>query len=116
MSNQRGATDPMMPAVLLTRDRRIVLDSRREPQGRPDQVIVEVDLCGICGSDRHSPDLPQVYRGGFVLGHEAAGRIAAVGEGSPARCAASRTAWDSSRRRGWSQPRPRYEASTWLAT
>jgi threonine dehydrogenase-like Zn-dependent dehydrogenase len=37
-----------------------------------------VDLCGICGSDLHSPDLPQVYRGGFVLGHESSGVLSQV--------------------------------------
>jgi threonine dehydrogenase-like Zn-dependent dehydrogenase len=68
-----------MPAVLLNSDRTIVLGSRPEPPHRPDQVIVDVDLCGICGSDLHAPGLPEVYRGGFVLGHEAAGRIAYVG-------------------------------------
>jgi threonine dehydrogenase-like Zn-dependent dehydrogenase len=33
----------------------------------------------ICGSDLHAPDLREVYRGGFIMGHEAAGRIAHVG-------------------------------------
>lgn len=68
-----------MPAVVLTADRRIVLDDRPSPALRPDQVLVEVDLCGICGSDLHSPELPQVYVGDRILGHEPAGRIAAVG-------------------------------------
>ncbi|MFI9388454.1 zinc-binding dehydrogenase [Kutzneria sp. NPDC052558] len=69
----------MMPAVLLDDQRRIVLEDRQEPVPRADQVLVDVDLCGICGSDLHSPDLPQVYRGGFVLGHEMSGRVAQVG-------------------------------------
>jgi threonine dehydrogenase-like Zn-dependent dehydrogenase len=47
---------------------------------RPDQVLVEVDLCGICGSDLHASQLPQVYRGDCTLGHESTGRVAAVGE------------------------------------
>src|SRR5260370_11003013 len=67
-----------MPAVLLDSRRTIVMADRPMPRPQPDQVLIEVDLCGVCGSDLHSPDLP-VYRGGFVLGHEASGRISWVG-------------------------------------
>lgn len=69
-----------MQTVFLTGDRRIVLDTRPEPERRPDQVIVDIDLCGICGTDLHAPEMPQVYRGGFVMGHEPTGRISHVGE------------------------------------
>jgi threonine dehydrogenase-like Zn-dependent dehydrogenase len=68
-----------MPAVVLTADGRIALQDRPRPTLRHDQVLVEVDLCGICGSDLHASQLPQVYRGDCILGHESAGRIAAVG-------------------------------------
>jgi threonine dehydrogenase-like Zn-dependent dehydrogenase len=70
-----------MPAVVLTADGRIALEDRPLPTLRPDQVLVEVDLCGICGSDLHASQLPQVYRGDCILGHESTGRIAAVGDG-----------------------------------
>lgn len=70
----------VMTTVMLTSDREIELRDRPEPVRRADQVIVDVDLCGICGSDLHSPDLPQVYRGGFTLGHEAAGVLSWVGD------------------------------------
>jgi D-arabinose 1-dehydrogenase-like Zn-dependent alcohol dehydrogenase len=50
------------------------------PEPAPDQVLVEVAACGVCASDLHLTDgtiapgqLPQ------VLGHEAAGTVAAVG-------------------------------------
>jgi threonine dehydrogenase-like Zn-dependent dehydrogenase len=69
-----------MPAVVLTADGRIVLRDRPVPALRPDQVLVEVDLCGICGSDLHAAQLPQVYRGNCILGHESTGRVAAVGD------------------------------------
>jgi threonine dehydrogenase-like Zn-dependent dehydrogenase len=69
-----------MPAVVLTADGRIALQDRPRPPLRPDQVLVEVDLCGICGSDLHASQLPQVYRGDCILGHESTGRIAAVGD------------------------------------
>jgi threonine dehydrogenase-like Zn-dependent dehydrogenase len=68
-----------MPAVVLTADREIALDERPRPTLRTDQVMVEVDLCGICGSDLHSAQLPQVYRGNCVLGHESTGHIVTVG-------------------------------------
>src|ERR1700756_4717104 len=73
--------DMTMPAVVLTTDRGITLEDRPRPDLRPDQVLVEVDLCGICGSDLHASQLPQVYRGGCILGHESTGRIAAGGGG-----------------------------------
>jgi threonine dehydrogenase-like Zn-dependent dehydrogenase len=68
-----------MPAVVLGSRRDIRLAEWPTPRPRPGQVLVEVDLCGICGSDLHSPDLPQVYRGGVVLGLEASGTISWVG-------------------------------------
>jgi len=69
-----------MPAVVFTADARIALQDRPRPTLRPDQVLVEVDLCGICGSDLHASQLPQVYRGDCILGHESTGRVAAVGD------------------------------------
>jgi threonine dehydrogenase-like Zn-dependent dehydrogenase len=68
-----------MPAVVLTADGHIALQDRPRPTLRPDQVLIEVDLCGICGSDLHASQLPQVYHGDCILGHESTGRIAAVG-------------------------------------
>ena len=68
-----------MPAVVLTPERAIALEERPRPTLRPDQVMVEVELCGICGSDLHSPQLPQVYHGNCILGHESTGQIVAVG-------------------------------------
>jgi threonine dehydrogenase-like Zn-dependent dehydrogenase len=69
-----------MPAVVLTAQGRIELQDRPRPTLRPDQVLVEVDLCGICGSDLHASQLPQVYRGDCILGHESTGRVVAVGD------------------------------------
>src|SRR5882757_6023613 len=69
-----------MPAVVLTADGRIALQDRPRPTLRSDQVLIEVDMCGICGSDLHASQLPQVYRGDCILGHESTGRVAAVGD------------------------------------
>lgn len=70
-----------MPAVVLNTHGRIELQDRPIPAVGPGQVLVEVDLCGICGSDLHASQLPQVYRGGCILGHESTGRVASVGDG-----------------------------------
>jgi threonine dehydrogenase-like Zn-dependent dehydrogenase len=72
--------DMTMPAVVFTADERIALQDWPRPTLRPDQVLVEVDLCGICGSDLHASQLPQVYRGDCILGHESTGRVGAVGD------------------------------------
>jgi threonine dehydrogenase-like Zn-dependent dehydrogenase len=68
-----------MPAVVLTKQGRIALQDRPRPRLRPDQILIEVDLCGICGSDLHACQLPQVYRGDCILGHEPTGRVVEVG-------------------------------------
>src|SRR5689334_502973 len=68
-----------MLAMVLTNDRKTRLERRPVPTPRDDQVLVDVDLCGICGSDLDAPDLREVYLGGFIMGHEPAGRIAGVG-------------------------------------
>ena len=68
-----------MLAMVFTTDRETRLERRRVPRTRDDQVLVDVDLCGICGSDLDAADLPEVYLGGFIMGHEPAGRIAGVG-------------------------------------
>jgi 2-desacetyl-2-hydroxyethyl bacteriochlorophyllide A dehydrogenase len=69
-----------MPAVVLTEEGHIALQDRPRPTLRPDQVLIEVDMCGICGSDLHASQLPQVYRVDCILGHESTGRVAAVGD------------------------------------
>jgi threonine dehydrogenase-like Zn-dependent dehydrogenase len=74
-----GSGSGEMLAMVLTNDRKTRLEHRPVPTPRDDQVLVDVDLCGICGSDLHAPDLPEVYLGGFIMGHEPAGRIARVG-------------------------------------
>ena len=52
------------------------------PAPEPDEVLVEVAACGLCGTDIHlavDGDIP-VSRSPITLGHEAAGTVAAVGE------------------------------------
>jgi threonine dehydrogenase-like Zn-dependent dehydrogenase len=42
-------------------------------------VLIDADLCGICGSDLHAPLTPEVYLGGSITGHKPVGRVAGVG-------------------------------------
>ena len=51
------------------------------PEIGPDDVLVEVKACGICGSDVHGMDGSSGRRiPPIIMGHEAAGVIARVGE------------------------------------
>jgi 2-desacetyl-2-hydroxyethyl bacteriochlorophyllide A dehydrogenase len=79
-SNDTLTSDSDMLAVQITKDRRTVLTRHPFPGRQNDQVVVDVELCGICGTDLHAANLPEVYRGGFVMGHEAVGRIRSVGD------------------------------------
>lgn len=66
-----------------THAREISVQNLPAPPVAADQVLIAVDLCGLCGSDAH------IWRGddgyewvavGRVLGHEVIGSIVAVGE------------------------------------
>src|SRR4051812_17963206 len=52
-----------------------------EPVPADDEIVLEVEACGICGTDLHilagssyAPELP------FVLGHEPVGRVVLTGD------------------------------------
>ena len=70
-----------MHAMVLTEGRAIELQDRPMPTLGAGEVLLDVDLCGICGSDLHAAELTQVYTGEHILGHEAVGRIRAIGSG-----------------------------------
>lgn len=52
-----------------------------DPAPASDEVVLRVAACGICGSDLHMTEDPAPFGigGGFVLGHEFAGDIVALG-------------------------------------
>ncbi len=69
-----------MKALLLERYEDLQVVDMPEPACAPDEVLIRVAACGICGSDVHG------YDGGsgrrippIVMGHEAAGTIERVG-------------------------------------
>jgi len=54
------------------------VEDRPVPVPSPGEVVIAVDYCGICGTDLHAVTEGWA-RPGSILGHEYAGRIAAVG-------------------------------------
>jgi L-iditol 2-dehydrogenase len=70
-----------MQALQLSRYRTLEMADLPTPTPGPDEVLIRVAACGICGSDVHGYDGSSGRRiPPIVMGHEAAGRVAAVGE------------------------------------
>lgn len=69
-----------MQALLLTDYRKLELVEMERPRTGPNDVLVRVVACGICGSDVHGYDGTSGRRiPPIVMGHEAAGVVAEVG-------------------------------------
>lgn len=69
-----------MDALVVTKPGEVGVRSLPDPEAGPGEVLVEVAVCGLCGTDRHiaAGTYPAVYPA--VLGHEFAGTIAAAGD------------------------------------
>jgi L-iditol 2-dehydrogenase len=71
-----------MKALLLSEYRRLEVTDVATPKPQAGEVLLRVAACGICGSDVHGYDGSSGRRiPPIVMGHEAAGVVAAVGEG-----------------------------------
>jgi L-iditol 2-dehydrogenase len=71
-----------MNALVLTENKRLEFLERPKPVPGPDEVLVRVAACGICGSDVHGYDGSSGRRiPPLVMGHEAAGVVAELGLG-----------------------------------
>lgn len=69
-----------MQALVLTDKKQFELQSLPTPTPGPDEVLIAVRACGICGSDVHGMDgSTGRRRPPIVMGHEAAGVIAGLG-------------------------------------
>jgi L-iditol 2-dehydrogenase len=85
-----------MKALLLSEYKNLSLQDLPQPVAGPDDVLVQVAACGICGSDVHGYDgstgrrIPPI-----VMGHEAAGIVAAVGSAVRRFAVGDRVTFDS---------------------
>jgi L-idonate 5-dehydrogenase len=74
-----------MRAVVVHGPGDVRIDERPDPVPGPDEVLLAMEWGGICGSDvgywRYGASGTAVLRHPLVLGHEVAGRVAAVGPG-----------------------------------
>src|SRR5436190_8341379 len=69
-----------MKALVLKEYKRFSYEEVVEPKPAPDEVLVAVKACGICGSDVHGMDgSTGRRRPPIIMGHEAAGVIASIG-------------------------------------
>ncbi|HMI53543.1 MAG TPA: galactitol-1-phosphate 5-dehydrogenase [Candidatus Saccharimonadales bacterium] len=85
-----------MKALLLSQYRHLEIADLPVPQPGSGEVLVRVAACGICGSDVHGYDGSSGRRiPPIVMGHEAAGRIAALGDGVHGFAVDDRVTFDS---------------------
>lgn len=68
-----------MRALTLGDDGRFEVRDVPDPQPAPDEVVLRVAACGICGSDLHMVEAG-VIPPAAILGHEASGVVESVGE------------------------------------
>src|SRR5467141_2017498 len=85
-----------MKVLLISQYKHLEIADLPEPTPGPGEVLVRVAACGICGSDVHGYDGSSGRRiPPIVMGHEAAGRIAAVGTGVTGLAEGDRVTFDS---------------------
>jgi L-iditol 2-dehydrogenase len=85
-----------MNALLLKEYMKLEFTAMPEPEIAADEVLIRVRACGICGSDVHGFDGSTGRRiPPLVMGHEAAGEIAAIGSGVHAFQLGDRVTFDS---------------------
>jgi L-iditol 2-dehydrogenase len=85
-----------MKALVLTRYNHFELQDWPLPEIRPDEVLLRVAACGICGSDVHGMDGSSGRRQPpIIMGHEAAGTIVQTGAGVSGWSAGRRVTFDS---------------------
>lgn len=76
----------MRAAVFKSPDRKLAIEQVEDPAPGPDELVLKVKACGICGSDLHMTEVCDTSGGmkplppGAVLGHEFCGEVVAVGK------------------------------------
>ena len=85
-----------MKSLVLTAYKQFSYEEQPAPQPGPDDVLVAVRACGICGSDVHGLDgSTGRRRPPIIMGHEASGVIAATGAAVRGWTAGDRVTFDS---------------------
>jgi L-iditol 2-dehydrogenase len=85
-----------MKALLLSEYKHLAIADLPDPAPAAGEVLIRVAACGICGSDVHGYDGSSGRRiPPIVMGHEAAGVVAQVGEGVTGYHAGDRVTFDS---------------------
>ena len=85
-----------MKSLLLSEYNHLELAEMPLPAVGPDEVLVRVEACGICGSDVHGYDGSSGRRiPPIVMGHEAAGTVAAIGSDVRGYAEGDRVTFDS---------------------
>ena len=85
-----------MKALLLREYKHLELLDLPQPAPALGELLIQVAACGICGSDVHGYDGSSGRRiPPIVMGHEAAGIVAAVGDGVIAFHPGDRVTFDS---------------------
>ena len=85
-----------MKALLLSEYNQLSVAEQPMPEPGPNELLIQVAACGICGSDVHGYDgstgrrIPPI-----VMGHEAAGIVAAVGSNVHTFAPGDRVTFDS---------------------
>ena len=71
-----------MPAAVFAGEGRLDITQRARPElRRPDDVVLAVEMCGICGTDLKILERPQAHPAtpGVILGHEILGVVVKTG-------------------------------------
>ena len=85
-----------MKALLLTEYKNLTVTEVDNPAIGPKDLLVQVQACGICGSDIHGMDGSSGRRQPpIIMGHEAAGVIRKVGSKVSDWCEGDRVTFDS---------------------
>jgi threonine dehydrogenase-like Zn-dependent dehydrogenase len=85
-----------MKALVLKEYNKFAYEDAPEPVAGPNEVVLQVKACGICGSDVHGMDgSTGRRRPPIIMGHEAAGVVAQVGSGVKGWAAGDRVTLDS---------------------
>ena len=70
-----------MKAAVIQKPAQVVVREVADPRPAPGEVIIEVALAGLCGTDVHIYEGEVNYGYPLIPGHEVVGTIAGVGEG-----------------------------------